>query len=89
LGTDLQEKSSATSNRASRIDRVFDQIEFCLRELRRTDHAGRLSGDLALIWRLRLGPLERVFLLIVAAQAAESEHPEDLGCVLGRRRWRP
>jgi hypothetical protein len=62
---------------------MIDHTAYCIKELRRTGHPGILSGDLALIWRYRLGPIERAFLLAVAAQAANQEHLDDLGFVLG------
>jgi hypothetical protein len=64
-----------------RIARAITQIEYCLRELRRTDHPGRLSAGLALVLLNLLGPNERAFLLDVMAQAAD---PDDLEYILFR-----
>jgi hypothetical protein len=66
-----------------RIARAITQIEYCLRELRRTDHPGRLSAGLALVLLNLLGPNERAFLLDVMAQAADPDDLEDILFRLG------
>ena len=68
---------------SDRIQTALKHTDTALRELRRTAFPGALSGEMALIWRYRLGPVERAFLLSAAAQAAESEYLEKLGFVLG------
>ena len=62
-----------------RLERVLAHTGYCLREIRHTARPGALSGDLALIWRRHLGPVERCLLLATAAQAAD---PEDLDALL-------
>ena len=57
---------------SDRVRRVSDLIAFAIFELRRSDSPGRLSGELAFLWRYRLGPIERFFLLCVAVQAADA-----------------
>lgn len=58
---------------ADRIERVLTCAGHALRALRASDSPGALSGDLAAIWRHRLGPTERAFLLAVSVKAAEAE----------------
>ena len=66
-----------------RLDTVLICTRHALSELRSTTSPGGLSGDLALIWRHKLGPNERAFLQAVAVQAAEERHREEMGFILG------
>ncbi len=68
---------------ADRLANVLTHTAFALSELRRTTAAGALSGDLALVWRNRLGPVERLFLMGVAVQAVEMDHRYEMAFILG------
>ncbi len=68
-----------------RLERVLAHTGYVLKELRHTARAGALSGDLALIWRRHLGPVELCLLLATAAQAA---NPEDLDTLMTAKRDR-
>ena len=68
-----------------RLERVLARTEYVLKELRHTARAGALSGELALIWRRHLGPVELCLLLATAAQAA---NPEDLDTLMTAQRDR-
>lgn len=81
--TTNQEVRPDVGNPANRLDRVLNQTTFALREVRRRQAIGELSHDLATIWRARLGPMERAFLLAVAVEAAEAEHRDDVAFMLG------
>ena len=72
-----------------RLERVLAHTDYVLKEIRRTDRAGALSGDLALIWCRHLGPVERCLLLATAAQAAESEDLDALLVAAQRDREPP
>lgn len=61
---------SALGLAPGRHQRVLAVTLHGLYELRRTDQCGALSGDVAKAWARHLGPIERHFLLAVAAQAA-------------------
>jgi hypothetical protein len=76
-------RANTLENQLGRLDRVLASTRFALSELRRTDRPGALSGELAATWRHLLGPAERAFLQAVAVQAAEPEHREELGFILG------
>lgn len=65
---------------AKRLDRVLAHVRFALTELRQ----GRMRRhNLALILKHRLGPVERAFLMWVAAEAAEPADLDQLGFFLG------
>lgn len=72
-----------------RLERVLAHTLHCLKEIRHTDHAGALSGALALIWCRHLGPVERCLLLSTAAQAAGSEDLRTLLAAAQRDRELP
>lgn len=74
---------------AGRLESVLAHTGTALRELRTTTAPGALSGVLAECWLEFLGPRERDFLLLTAAQAAEPQHLDELAFLLGgRHRWR-
>ena len=75
--------ADGSNQTAGRLYSLLGHTSTALRELRTTERADELSGELALIWRYRLGPVERTFLLMVAAQAADKEDVEELGFILG------
>jgi hypothetical protein len=70
-----------------RIVTTMAHTAHALRELRNATSPGVLSGVMAECWRARFGPIQRHFLLAVAAQAADPEDLKDLGAMLDRLRW--
>jgi len=58
---------------AGRLESVFRHTTAALTEMRLTGATGKLSDDLAMIHRFRLGPVERSFMLAVAVKSAEPE----------------
>ena len=76
---------------SDRLKGALGSIQHGLRELRETDDPAGLVDDIATILRRRLGPTERGWLLITAAQAANPADLEALAVAVveGTRRGAP
>ncbi len=68
---------------AEYIDIALRHTAFALTELRRTSSPGALSTAIAAVWRHRLGPVERAFLMGVAVQATDPDDRYQMGFILG------
>ncbi len=67
---------------ADRIGRAVQQIDFFLREIRRTSRAGQMSGELAMILHHLLGKNERLGVAVAFVQAIEPSDLEQLASIL-------
>jgi hypothetical protein len=61
-----------------RLERVLAHTLYVLRELRPTARPGALSGELALIWRRHLGPIERLALASAGMLSLDRDTAETL-----------
>jgi hypothetical protein len=72
-----------------RIRKALGASAYGLSEIRGGDLAGALSTILALVWRQRLGPKARAFLLTTACQAVGADDLEEMRLALEGVRSRP